>query len=189
MSTKLCKVCNHPDAEAINRGLLEGSLSHTAIAERVGCVRRSVYSHLKQHIVQVLASSGSAPKQEQLVSALQSVELKTERILEECMKKKNFETALKAIARREAQIRLAGEITGALQEKAPNQDAQRRRADQFERAVETLIQGANEQGIKITPKQAIIQLRDLEPSIMEILPLTKFKDILNGKLVKGDIIQ
>lgn len=179
-----CKICSHPEADALNKGLLEGTLSHNAIAERVGCVRKSVYNHIKTHIPQALASAGVAPKQEQLVAALASVESRTEQILTECMRKKQFDTALKAIARREAQIRLAGEITGALQEKAPNQDALKRRAEQFERAVETLIAGAKEKGIPLTEKQAIKQLQELEPSIAEILPLTRFA----GKQGEKEII-
>lgn len=149
-------------------------MSQDQVASAVGCVRRTIFTHLRDHIGAALAAEGTG-KREELLSTLSYLEKKTDDILRKAMSSKMFETALRAIARREAQVKLVAEITGQLQEKAPNEDALQKRARQFERAIDGLVASAKAKGLSITPKQAIEQIRELEPSLMEVLHLTKFK--------------
>jgi len=46
-----CSVCKHPDRAMFDAGLVDGSLTQTAVADAVGCSRRSVGRHVKNHLV------------------------------------------------------------------------------------------------------------------------------------------
>lgn len=157
----------------LNTGLYDGSLTQTDVAKIVGVTRRSVYTHKEKHLARDLAAIGEGRK-DKLINALKFVEDKTEQILRECMQKKAFETALKAIARREAQIKLTAEITGELQEKAANEKTQARKAQQLEKAIEGAIRRAKENGISANIKDIINEIGNIEPSVYELLPLTRF---------------
>lgn len=167
-----CKVCSHPDSVKLNAQLFAGTITQVQVASIVGVNRRNVYNHVKNHLA--VFASEAFNKQEELIKALRGIEQKTEKILNDAMKGGNPELALKAILRREGQIKLVAEITGQLQEKAANEGTMKKKAEQLERAIESLIMNAKQRGIKLTINEAVKEIGEISPEIYDVLPLTKF---------------
>lgn len=167
-------VCKHPERLKFDEGLLDGTISQVQIAEIVRCNRRTVYRHLHNHLAVDLLQTANI-NQNILVDSLTALQWKTEKIISDAMKGKKYETALKAITRREAQIKLAAELTGELQKPRENEQQERRKAEQLERAIDSLIARAKAEGIELTPLEAINSLAAIEPDVFKLIPLTRFK--------------
>lgn len=171
-----CKVCKHPDRAKIDAALYDGSMTQNEMARAIGVNPKTMYNHVKEHLSLVFVHTGRG-KKTSLVQALNDVEISTLQVLAEAVKKKDHELALKAIGRREAQIKLMAELTGELRERRPSEAAEQRKAEQLERAVENLVEEAAKKGITVTPQEALAGLIKNEPDFANYVKLTKWASL------------
>ena len=171
--SKPCKLCTHPDRIRIDAGLFEGNVSIRAASEQTGICRETVRRHIREHLSVSIKAAGGG-EHPSLLAELADIEFKTKKLLAEAIREKNPDLAVKLLQRREQQLRLAGELTGQLQEKAPNASADERKAKQLERVVENALAEAKKQNIDISLDDFIKELAKNEPDVLRLLPLTRF---------------
>ena len=116
---RTCTVCNHPKASEINEALLGGE-AYRSIARRFGASESAMYRHQQEHLPAHLVKAKAAAEvldADRLVEHLESLRQETLDVLAAAKKSRDSQIMLKAIARAEAQLRLAAEMLGKLRTK------------------------------------------------------------------------
>ena len=113
-----CKVCDHPERDAIDRALLEGVAARTLATRHPGTSRTALGRH-RAHVDADLVRAklaAEAARADGLWGQLVRINEDTHAILAEAKRRKNYGLAMQAIARLERQIELQGKILGELRD-------------------------------------------------------------------------
>lgn len=116
-----CTVCTHPDLEAINTALLEGSDSLRVIAERFGLSQTSCQRHKKTHIPTQMAKVIAAQESKEVAHAgslfdqVEELRRKSLELLDKAERAGDFRTALSGVREARACIELLLEVQGELE--------------------------------------------------------------------------
>src|SRR6266404_8929280 len=113
---RTCLVCSNPNRTEIDAALLSGT-SYRGIAKRFHAPPASVFRHKRDHISSALIKAKDAAdalSADRLIEYLQSLRQETLDVLASAKQSRDSQMMLKAIARAEAQLRLAAELFGEL---------------------------------------------------------------------------
>jgi len=113
-----CGICNHPERLAIDRELVEGK-SKADIARRFGVSDDAVRNHGDNHLSRQLVKAHERKEiihAADLVTRIESLLSKSENILSEAEKKKQFTLALNAIRESRSTLELLYKIAAHLHE-------------------------------------------------------------------------
>ena len=116
---RVCTVCGHPKRNEIDEALLRSD-SLRNIAERFGTSATALHRHKAEHLPVHLVKAKKAAEvldADSLIEHLQVLRVETLDVLAAAKEAKDNKTLLAAVARAEAQLRLASEMLGALQNK------------------------------------------------------------------------
>lgn len=116
---KPCRLCSHPDREALETSLLRRERTQEDVAKVLGVSDRAVGQHLQKHVPEAvrLAISQAKATQAGLNVAQQLIEINqaSRRILEEAVAAGDPSLALRAIDRVEKQLELQAKLLGDIQ--------------------------------------------------------------------------
>jgi hypothetical protein len=113
---RTCLVCCSPKRPEIDAALLSGT-SYRSIAQHFHAPPASVFRHKQDHLpVQLMKAKNVAEilDADRLVEHLQALRIETLEVLAAAKQSRDSQMMLKAIARAEAQLRLAAELFGQL---------------------------------------------------------------------------
>ena len=113
---RTCLVCCSPQRLEIDAALLSGT-SYRSIAKRFTTPPSSVFRHKQDHLSTALVKAKDAAEvlsADRLIEHLQSLREETLDVLEVAKQSQDSPMRLRAIARAEAQLRLAAELLGEL---------------------------------------------------------------------------
>jgi hypothetical protein len=113
---RTCTVCSSTRRLEIDAALLSGA-AFRHIAQRFRLGAWCVYRHKRQHLAVHLVKAKDAAEildADRLIEHLQSLRAETLGVLAAAKRSRDPQTMLKAIARAEAQLRLAAELLGEL---------------------------------------------------------------------------
>jgi hypothetical protein len=113
---RTCTVCSNRRRPEIDAALLSGAAFRN-IAQRFRLGAWCVYRHKRQHLAVHLVKAKDAAEildADRLITHLQSLRKETLGVLAAAKRSRDSQMALKAIARAEAQLRLAAELLGEL---------------------------------------------------------------------------
>ena len=116
---RACTVCTHPDLEAINRALVEGT-PNRRIASQHDVTERAVRNHKANHLPETLAKAQEAEEVAQaddLLGQVQDLQARTLAILEAAEGSKEHRTALAAIREARSNLELLAKLLGELDER------------------------------------------------------------------------
>ena len=115
---RICTVCSHKKANEINQALAAGS-SYYELATLYDVSEKALSRHTKNHLPAHLVKSKQAEEVVQadtIIERLKNLSTETMVIFQELKKSKDFDLALKAIARLEKQEELRARLLGELQQ-------------------------------------------------------------------------
>jgi len=113
---RTCLVCSSPRRPEIDAALLSGT-SYRSIARQFNTPPDSVFRHKRDHLSAQLVKAKDAVEilnADRLVEHLQALRIETLEVLAAAKQSRDSHMMLKAIARAEAQLRLAAELFGQL---------------------------------------------------------------------------
>jgi hypothetical protein len=113
---RTCLVCHSPKRNEIDAALLSGT-SYRSIARHFNAPPDSVFRHKRDHLSPALVRAKDAAEildADRLIEHLQSLRQETLDVLAAAKQSRDSQMMLKAIARAEAQLRLAAELLGQL---------------------------------------------------------------------------
>jgi len=116
---RACTVCTHPDLEAINRALVEGT-PNRRIASQHDVTERAVRNHKANHLPETLAKAQEAEEVAQaddLLGQVQDLQARTLAILEAAEGSREHRTALAAIREARSNLELLAKLLGELDER------------------------------------------------------------------------
>lgn len=119
---RICSICQHKQRAEIDRALL-GFDSIGKIAQRFGTSKPALDRHKRTHLAEKLLKAREVTEVtngSDLLKRLQELNRETGAILALAKRQKQFELALKAIARLERQIELEGRLIGEIKDKTPS---------------------------------------------------------------------
>ena len=113
---KKCSICTHAERDKIDRALVSGA-SCRKIKDEFGVSESAVYRHSKAHVSPALAAM-QTQREEQgaatLLSRVESLILRTERLLSAAEESGAVTTALAAVREQRELLRLLGAASGEL---------------------------------------------------------------------------
>jgi len=116
---RACTICTHPDLEAINRALVEGT-PNRRIASQHDVTERAVRNHKANHLPETLAKAQEAEEVAQaddLLGQVQDLQARTLAILEAAEGSREHRTALAAIREARSNLELLAKLLGELDER------------------------------------------------------------------------
>ena len=116
---RVCTICGHPKRNEIDEALLRSD-SLRNIAEHYGTSATALHRHKTEHLPVHLVKAQKAAEvldADSLIEHLQALRVETLDVLAAAKEAKDNKIMLAAVARAEAQLRLASEMLGALQTK------------------------------------------------------------------------
>lgn len=112
-----CKLCARPDRAEIDKTLVEGLVSNRTLATNCGVSEAAVRRHRKNHIPVLLAKAEEAKevaRADDLLSQVQSLQVRTLSILNTAETQADLRTALAAIREARGNLELLGKLAGQL---------------------------------------------------------------------------
>jgi hypothetical protein len=116
---RTCTVCAHEQRAQIDAAIVAGT-AYRAIARRFGASKDAVARHAGEHIPAALAQAQEAREEAQaldVVRQLKTINATAVAILAEARKRRDDETALKAMDRIHKQLELQAKLLGDLDER------------------------------------------------------------------------
>jgi len=122
VSPRTCTVCTHPELEAINRSLVEGT-PNRRIASQYDVTERAVRNHKAAHLPAALAKAQEAREvahADELLSDVRSLQERVLTILDKAEASGDLRTALSAIREARGNLELLAKLLGELDERSVN---------------------------------------------------------------------
>lgn len=114
-----CRLCNHPDREALETALLRRERTQEDVAKVLGVSDRAVGQHLQKHVPEAVRLAISQAKDTQaglnVAQQLMEINRASRKILEEALGAGDPNLALRAIDRVEKQLELQAKLLGDIQ--------------------------------------------------------------------------
>jgi hypothetical protein len=116
---RTCTICGHPQRAAIEAALVSG-MALRNIAKQNGLSATALFRHKEEHIAAAVAQAQEARAEAQaldVVKQLKAINATAMAILAEARKRRDDETALKAMDRIHKQLELQAKLLGDLDER------------------------------------------------------------------------
>lgn len=116
---KPCRLCKHPDREALETALLRQERTRGDVAKVLGVTRQAVDQHINKHVPEAVRLAISQAKDTQaglnVAQQLMEINQASRKILEAALVAKDPNLALKAIDRVEKQLELQAKLLGDIE--------------------------------------------------------------------------
>ena len=112
-----CSVCTHPQAEEINKMLVEGRPLSDIVSIFPDLTKSAVHRHAKTHVPKALSKAKDAELEasgDSLLHQVQDLQGRTLAILLEAERKKEHAISLRAISEARRNLELLGKLAGEL---------------------------------------------------------------------------
>lgn len=122
MSPRACTVCTHPELEAINRALVEGT-SNRRVASHHDVTERAVRNHKAGHLPTALVKAREAEEiadADDLLSQVKDLQARALTVLDKAEEAGELRTALGAIREARGNLELLAKLLGELDERPVN---------------------------------------------------------------------
>lgn len=164
MQAGKCKICQHPEALAINRALYDLE-SPNSVSKRFKVTRSTLERHISLHLADLIRRL-QEKRQQKVLDELESITKQCELVIDTAMKQGDSRLALSAMAEQRQRCQLKAQLTGEIQAARENETDAERKRKMFEKGVEHMIQTARDQmGVELSREEAVKRLAAVDPEL------------------------